>query len=351
MIGLKVAAETPTNGHSTDGPILLQLSTVEPEAVEWMWPLRIARGKLALVIGDPGSGKSHVTIDMVARTTRGTPWPDGGWPHEGPAIILAAEDGIADTVRPRIDKQGGDPTQVYVLQAVRLEGQECPFNLERDLAALERAVMETGARLIVIDPISSYLGERDSYKDSEIRGILTPLAMLADRLGVAIVGILHLTKAAQRKLLLRAQGSIAFVAQARIVLVVGEDPEQPGRRYLAAVKNNLGSMAATLAFRLTDAGVVWDPAPIDGTADTLLAQDEAATRTERRERDDAATFLRDLLSAGPVASKQIEADAKANGIAQRTLWRAKLALKIVAERSQTSSGNTGPWYWRLPVSE
>jgi putative DNA primase/helicase len=332
-----------------DGPMLVQLSTVAPESVAWIWPGRIPRGKITLVIGEPGDGKSHMTHDLAARLSVGATWPDGGQAPKTAVVILASEDGIADTIRPRVDRQGGDSGRVWVLQGVRVEGQECPFNLERDLPALERALTETAAGLLVIDPLSAYLGTRDSYKDSEIRGILTPLAALAERHHVAVVGILHLTKAATRRLLLRAQGSIAFVAQARVVLAVGEDPEQAGRRFLAVVKNNLGAKAATLAFRLGDDGLTWDAAPVEGTADRLLAQDEAPSRTESRERDDAGAFLRAALAEGPVASKQIEADAKANGIAQRTLWRAKAALGIVADRSKTTEGNTGPWYWRLPA--
>lgn len=346
-IDLTTAAVLSTvNGH--DGPVLVQLSTVAPEAVTWLWPNRFALGKLGEIIGNPGDGKSQITIDIASRITRGRGWPDGGVAPEGAVILLAAEDGIADTIRPRVDQAGGDPERVYILRAVRVEGQECPFNLERDLAALERAIAEHQAALVVIDPLSAYLGERDSYKDSEIRAILTPLAALAESYRVAIIGILHMTKAAQRKLLLRAQGSIAFVAQARTVLAVGEDPEQPGRYLLAGVKNNIGPKAPALAYRLTDAGLAWEAAPVTGTADVLLAEDEVTTRTERREHDTAGSFLRDLLAHGPVASKQIEIDAKANGIAQRTLWRAKATLGIVADRSRTTEGNTGPWYWRLP---
>ena len=198
---------------------------------------------------------------------------------------------------------------------------------------------------MVISPLSAYLGSRDSYKDAEIRGILTPLAALAERRRVAIIGIMHLTKDQQRRLVNRAQGSIAFVAQARTVLVVGKDANTPDRRLLAGVKSNLGRDAPALAFRITDAGLIWEAGPIEGTAEALLATDEPASRAECRERDEAMTFLRGLLADGPVASKQVMADAKANGIAQRTLWRAKSELEIVAERSK---GQTGAWFWMLP---
>jgi hypothetical protein len=230
-----------------------------------------------------------------------------------------------------------------------VDGAECVFSLERDLLVLERAIVATNAGLVVLDPLSAYLGGRDSYKDAEIRGILGPLAALAERHNVAVVGILHLTKAAQRRLLNRAQGSIAFVAAARVVLAIGQDPNTTGRRLLVPIKNNLGPEAPALAFRIGDTGLVWEPDPVAGSADALLAQDEAPTRSESRDRDQAASFLRELLHDGPVASKQVEADAKANGIAQRTLWRAKADLGILTERAKTQDGKTAAWYWMLPT--
>jgi putative DNA primase/helicase len=341
-LNIGVAAEVPPNG---DGPVLVNLADVAPEAVEWLWHNRIARGKLALVVGEAGTGKTYTTLDMGARTTEGAPWPDGGIAPAGAVLLLASEDGLADTVRPIVDRQHGDPRRVSVLRAVRVDGQECSFSLERDLPALEQALAATAAVLAIISPLSAYLGSKDSYKDAEVRAILTPLAALAEKYRVALVGILHLTKAAQRRLLLRAQGSVAFVAQARTVLAVGEDPDTPGRRLLVSVKNNLGPLAPALAFRISEAGLAWEPGIVEGTAEDLLAGDEPASRSETHERDLAVTFLRDLLAEGPATSKQIMADAKANGIAQRTLWRAKAGLGIIAERAK---GQTGAWYWMLP---
>jgi RecA-family ATPase len=332
--------------NAPDGPVLVRLADVGAESVEWIWPSRIARGKLALLIGEAGEGKSYVTHDLSARLTRAMAWPDGGRAPVGVVVILAHEDGIADTVRPRVDRQGGDAGRVYLLRGVRVEGHERAFSFERDLVALEQALVQTRAIALVVDPISAYLGSRDSYKDSEIRGILAPLAELAERHRVAVIAILHLTKAAQRKVLLRAQGSVAFVAQARTVLAVAEDREMPGRRLLVSVKNNLGPMAPALAFRISEAGLAWDEGTVTGTAEKLLAVDEATTRSDQRERDEAVTFLRDLLGAGAMQSRQIMADAKANGISQRTLWRAKSELGIIAERAK---GQTGAWYWMLPA--
>src|SRR5262249_49196176 len=157
-------------------PVLVRLDTVAPVEVCWHWQGRIARGKIALVIGEPGVGKSHIGDDVAARTTRELPWPDGGHAERGDVVLLAAEDGLADTVRPHIDRQGGDRARVHVLRAVRADGHERPFNMERDLSALEAAIIETRAVLLIISPLSAYLGNRDTYKDSDVRGLLDPLA-------------------------------------------------------------------------------------------------------------------------------------------------------------------------------
>jgi len=346
---LGAAAAGPTaEDRPRPGAVLVRLADVQAEPVEWLWTNRIAVGKLTLIVGDVGAGKTYLTTDVTARVTRGSAWPDGAASGAaGHVLILTSEDGIADTIRPRLDRQGGDPASVDVFRAVALDdGGESAFNLERDLPALEGAIIATRARVVIADPLSAYLGKKDSYKDAEIRGLLTPLADLAERRRVALLGLLHLTKAQQRRILHRVQASIAFVAQARTVLAVGEDPARPGRRLVAPLKNNLGPFPPVLAFRIGDEGLRWEPGAVEGTADILLAGDDAPTRTDQRERDDAKTFLRDLLHTGAMASREVEADAKANGIAQRTLWRAKAELGIKAERH-----GRGPWYWMLPHPE
>ena len=309
---------------STRQAVFVRLSEVEREEVSWHWKGRTAKGKITILMGDPGLGKSWLTCDMTARTTRGNAWPDGGNAPCGDVIVLTAEDGLGDTVRPRVEDLGGDLSRVHVLTAILdHDGTEDTFSLDRDLAQLEVKIVETGAVLVTIDPFSAYLGKTDSYKDSDIRRVLTPLAALAERTGVALVAVMHLTKDEKRRAVTRGLGSMAFVAASRVTLAVGTDPddEQNGRRIVVPVKSNLSEPAPALAFRLTDGRFCWDrQAPTDIDLDEVLGGVRPDDRTERA---DAKTFLLESLADGPVLSTKIQKDAQGNGIALRTLARAK----------------------------
>ncbi len=146
--------------------VVVRLSDVAPEPVSWLWPGRIAKRKLTLIIGDPDKGKSCVTLDFGARITRGLSWPDGTPAPCGNVVLLTAEDGLEDTVRPRLDAMGGDPSRVHVLIAIRTGDRERGFDLTLDLPHLEALIADTKASLVVIDPVSAYLGKTDSYRDS-----------------------------------------------------------------------------------------------------------------------------------------------------------------------------------------
>lgn len=163
------------------------LSDVQPEKVDWLWPGHLARGKLALLDGDPGVGKSTITIDIAARITRGLAWPDDGTAGVGGVVILTAEDGIADTVRPRLDAAGGDATRVRVIPFLRTSsGDERLPTIPDDLDAVEIAIQDVGAALLIVDPLMAYLGPgTNSYRDQDVRRALSPLANLAERTRVA----------------------------------------------------------------------------------------------------------------------------------------------------------------------
>lgn len=194
------------------------------------------------------------------------------------------------------------------------------WSLASDLPEIEAVIARTGAMLVNIDPLSAYLGGRDSYKDAEIRALLAPLAALAARTGVAIVGVMHLTKDQQRRAIHRALGSVAFVAASRIVLAVAQDPEGQERRLFAPVKNNLVAPPPTLAFTLNGGVLSWYAEPVAGVdADAVLSH--GASREDREEGRAAEEFLRELLADGDITAREGEAAAKAHGIAPRTLDR------------------------------
>jgi putative DNA primase/helicase len=350
------AAEWKPNLQATDnlapGPILVCLKDVKPECVSWLWGGRIPFGKLTLIEGDPGLGKSTLLLDLAARVSRGLAMPDfDGHEAAGPfdVIILTAEDGLGDTVRPRLDAAGADLTRVHALRAVRKDdGEEVFPTLSENLEQIERAIIETGAKLVGIDPVVSFIGsETNTWRDQDVRRILGPLAALAERLGVAIVLIRHLTKSNGAPAIYRGGGSIGFVAAVRSALLVARDPEDESRIVLASVKSNLAVKPDSLAYRLESAGdvarVVWDKTPVSLTADDLLrAQGEGDG--DRTERDEAADFLRDLLQDGPKPATTIQTEAKRSGHAWRTVRRAKDALNVVVRKS----GMTGGWEWSLP---
>jgi hypothetical protein len=261
-------------------------------------------------------------------------------------LILSAEDGLADTIRPRLDRLKGDPGRVIFVESVTDGGREGPLTLAKDLDLLEHAITETGALLVAIDPLSAYLGKLDSFKDDQVRGLLGPVAAMAERTGVAIVGILHLTKDSERQAIHRALGSVAFAAAARAVFAVGADPDDKERRFFTSVKSNLGPKPATLAFRLrdTEAGLlVWDSVPVVGLhAEAVLGRYTSAE--DHAERRDAKAFLIEYLEAegAPKADDVIKA-ARREGISETSLRRAKHDLRVKTQREGFGPGSVCRW--------
>ncbi len=340
---VKAAEEKPIDISLTD---VVCLVDVTPEEVEWLWLKRLPRGKIILLISDPGLGKSAIITDVSARITTGRDWPDGGRASLGNVVMLTAEDGLGDTVRPRLDAAGGDPSRVFVLRGMRDKGQSRMFNLSQDLKHLERLVLKHRAVLVSVDPISAYLGKVDSYRDADIRAVLGPLAAMAEQTHAAVVGIMHMTKNQQRQVLHRAQGNIAFVAAARAVFGVTEDQEMPGRMLLLPVKCNLGPKPPGLAYRLVDAQgsvkVEWESGSVHVDLDTAFGP---PPKPDKGAQHKAEEFLKKILADGKgVGTNLIEEKAEKEGIKHSTLWRAKASLGITANKI----GFSGAWAWRLP---
>lgn len=181
--------------EADDELILVRMADVEPKPIVWLWPNRIPLGKITIFAGDPGLGKSFVTTDIAARVSQGSVWPgdDAGSDEPGSVLLLSAEDDPADTIRPRLDSAGANPALIFTIPGKRLpDGSLDPFNLASDLSRLERRIQQLGnVRLIIIDPVTAYLGETDDHKNGAIRSLMAPLSDLAARNNLAVVLVTH----------------------------------------------------------------------------------------------------------------------------------------------------------------
>ena len=340
------------NGGTGDAVLIARrASDIKIVPVSWLWPGRIALGKLSLIAGEPGLGKSQVSLAMAAAVTTGGSWPcrEGGAP-KGNVIILAAEDGAADTLVPRLKAADADLERVSIVSAVSEDAGRRAFNLAADLDLLEQKIRAAGdVQMVVIDPISSYLGVRiDSHNNTTVRGTLEPVCEMADRLHVAILGITHQPKSTGTAAMHRFIGSIAFIAAAQAAYMVTRDPEDDSRRLFLPVKNNLAPRGQGLAFRLEQrivaepgivaSSVLWEDTPVTITADQALAATDAARHGTASPLAEAVEYLDDKLSAGPVAVQDVDEHARALGIALRTLRRARKTLGVRAVKDGFDRG-------------
>jgi hypothetical protein len=335
---------------------VVRVSGVEAERIVWEWDGRLPLGKLVILDGDPGLGKSNLTLDWAARVTTGTPWPDGTLPAmRGGVVLLTAEDGIGDTIRPRLAAAGADLKRVVVIDSVPsfdehgTPGPRRPPVLPDDLATLARVVRDELAVLVVVDPLMAFLAGRvDSHRDQDVRAALMPLARLAAETFSCVVAIRHLNKNGGTHAVYRGGGSIGIIGAARVGLLVGAHPNEPDQRVLSVVKCNLAPEAASLGFRLVPddlhgcSRVAWEGA-VSITADQLLALPEDGE--ERSKVDEAAAFLRAYLAGGAVAAQDVFKAARQCGIADKTLNRAKKVAGV--ESVKSASFGSGAWVWRL----
>ena len=347
--------------ETQSGLAIVRVADVEGKKVDWLWPGRIARGKLTIVAGNPDVNKSTMTLDLTARVTTGALLPAGeGHAPLGSVIILTAEDDVADTVRPRLEVAGADLARVHVIIAIKAANGAGPrsFDLSQDIGRLEKAIGEIGdVLLVIIDPISAYMGKPgklDSYRSTDVRATLAPLQETAARCGVAVIGIDHLNKSGGAQAMLRVLGSIAFVAAARAVYVIVRDEEDGERRLMLPAKNNLGKIRTGLAFRVIEKlapapvfdcypAIKWEDEPVTMTADEALANKADGRKSEDAEA--AKALLAELLAKEPMPQKEIEQRATAQGIGPHSLKTAKRALKVKSEKVGAA------WWWSLPGQE
>jgi hypothetical protein len=329
------------------------LAEVTSERVDWLWPSRLPLGKIVILDGDPSVGKSTVSVDCAARVSIGRSWPDGAPNRVGAVLLLSAEDGLADTIRPRLEAAGGDASRVHALTEIRYRDDEGKTRTRQvtlsDVAEIERAVIDHDALLVVVDVLMAYLPRGvDSHRDQDVRSVLAGLAAMAERTRCCVLLLRHLNKSSGGSPMYRGGGSIGIIGAARVALLAAIDPSDEGGRVLAGVKSNLSELPEALGYRLVEspahgcAKVEWLGITQRSAAELLAVPGTEA----RNERDDAVAFIRQYLAecGGEAPSRDVLDAGRDAGFAPRTLQDARTrADGLTATRRGFGPG--GVWWW------
>lgn len=335
----------PTNKEKSDGSIatLRCLADVEAEKVHWLWYPYIPQGKVTLIEGDPGVGKSWMVLALTTAIAAGQGLPNVGKCDPRRVLLLSSEDGLADTIRPRLDSLKADVSRIFALDG--------PVVFDSGgLSLLAQSIEKRQPRLVIVDPLVAYLGANvDLHRANETRSVMAALSRLAEGHRCAIVVVRHLTKSGKERPIYRGLGSIDITAACRSVLLVGADPDQPVKRAVVQIKNNLAEMGSALGYTLSGGTFSWT-GPSNLTADRLLSASHGDE--ERSALKEAQQFLLELLSGGSQPAKDVERDAKKAGVSARTLWRAKRSLGVTSQRHKEVRAGTAEhqWIWGLPES-
>lgn len=321
---------------------LINMEQVEVEKIDWLLYPFIPFGKVTIVQGDPGEGKTTMVLQIIAKLTKGEAVLPSG--SDEPAleaktvdlepvnvIYQTAEDGLGDTIKPRLLSAGADCSRVMVID----DNDQALTMMD---ARLEEAIIKTKARLVVLDPIQGFLGAAvDMHRANEIRPLMKRVAVLAEKYHCAIILIGHMNKNSNGKSSYRGLGSIDFQAAARSVLIVGRIKDEPEIRVVCHVKSSLAPEGKSIAFRLDkDTGFEWI-GEYDISADDLLSGDNRGKKIHA-----AKEFLQEVLASGSVAQTKVAEEAESRGIKKKTLWNAKKELEI----NSVKIGNQ--WFWMLP---
>lgn len=338
-----------------DGVILTNGSDLTPEPVRWLWPDWLALGKLHILAGAPGQGKTTIALAMAATVTIGGRWPDGSRCEPGNVLIWSGEDDPADTLLPRLLAAGADRSRCYFVSGTRIDGEVQSFDPARDMTALElQAHAIGGIKLLVVDPVVSAVAG-DSHKNTEVRRALQPLVDLASRLDTAAVGISHFSKGgAGGDPASRVVGSIAFTAVARVVLVAAKvtSDDSEDRRILARGKSNIGPDDGGFEYHIEQAEplpgihasyIAWGQS-VAGSARELLAEPGSKPQDDT---NDACELLRAELTADTWTNSDMAClPLKGAGFSKKQIWVASKKLGVIRKKGGMKDG----WYWRLPGS-
>ena len=311
---------------------LIKMSDVEPTKVEWLWYPYIPYGKITIIQGDPGEGKTTLILNLAALLSKGEKLPESEEKSDPINIIYqTAEDGLSDTVKPRLIAAKADDERITVIDESKLE-------LSLTDERLEQAIIETKAKLVILDPLQAYIGANvDMHRANEIRPVMKHLAEVAQRQQCAVVLIGHLNKAMGMKSSYRGLGSIDIPASARSVLLVGRIKDNPTVRVMAQVKSSLAPEGEPIAFELNKETGFRFIGKYDISIDDLLNGVATTSKLEQAEK-----LLRDMLSDGSsIKQKQLQQQAKIRNISERTLNEAKKNVGVKSFRSNNE------WYWKL----
>jgi hypothetical protein len=319
---------------------IVRMADVEAEAVQWLWYPYIPYGKLTILEGDPSVGKSYITCALASAVSRGRGLPEIETFDAGNTLMLSAEDGLADTLRPRLDAFKADVSRVFALaEALTLD--------EKGLLQLRAEIIRYEPALVIIDPFFAFTGSKmDIHRANECRAVTASLSAIAEEYGCAVVVVRHLGKSHGGGHAINAGiGSIDLIAAARSVLLAGVDPDDKSCRAIVQIKNNLSERGATIGYSFEDGSFRWIGIS-DLTAERILSF--SSDETAHGALQEAIEFLSDILASGALEMKEIMAQARKAGISEQTLRRAKKRLSVSVRKEGMPRSAGQRWLWALP---
>ncbi len=349
-------ASKPYAPPPPDGVVLSRGSDLTPEPIQWLWPGWLALGKLHILAGPPGQGKTTIAMAAAATVSLGGVWPDGVRCDQGNILVWSGEDDAADTLLPRLMANGADRDRCYFVEATRENGEPRPFDPAADMSQLLAAVERIGGiRLLIVDPVVSAVSG-DSHKNAEVRKSLQPLVDLAKVCNCAVLGITHFSKGTGGSdPTMRVVGSVAFSAVARVVMVAAKVKSEDGKesRILARSKSNIGPDEGGFEYSIDQveplpgihaSRVGWGAA-LEGNARDLLAEPEKGAEDDHS--DDAADLLRaELIADGWTPADTACKPLRDAGFSKKQIWAASKRVGVIRKKGGVKDG----WYWRLPAS-
>ncbi len=328
----------------------IQLSDVEGKAIQWFWPNRIPAGMLSLLVGNPGVGKSFLTMYICAVVSTGRDWPDAANVlPPGSVLLFSDEESLEYAIKPRLDAHQADCTKIHAVPHIILpDGNPDSFTIDEHIQVLrEHLASMPDCRLLIFDPITAYLGAVNANNNAEVRGALIGLQRLAQDSGVTVLGINHFSKKAELDAIHRILGSTGFVAAARSVWAViqekqDDDGDDEPPRLLIPVKTNYSVAPTTLRFHLTDGRVVFDEGQHRVDIDSILQKAKKTGGQRANKKDEIAGWLSGRIGSETVLADELQAEAEAKGFTWSYVQKVATEVGVVKSKS-TEHGGKSVW--------